>query len=101
MEVKVIDKSEVLPNIECLSVVEVKVNVCDIDASVVMYETVLGDFCVELYDVSTPETVDNFMNYVDDGDYDGSFMHRSMPGFIVQGGGFIWDDGVVDVATYF
>jgi cyclophilin family peptidyl-prolyl cis-trans isomerase len=29
------------------------------------------------------------MNYVDDGDYDGTFFHRSIPGFVVQGGGYL------------
>ena len=35
-----------------------------------------------------PETVANFINYVEDGDYASSIIHRSIPGFIVQGGGF-------------
>lgn len=35
-----------------------------------------------------PLTVQNFLNYVDDGDYVNSFIHRSIPGFVVQGGGF-------------
>ncbi|NNL56465.1 MAG: hypothetical protein HKO71_01815, partial [Pseudomonadales bacterium] len=29
-----------------------------------------------------------FLNYVNDGDYDQSFIHRSVAGFVVQGGGF-------------
>ena len=35
-----------------------------------------------------PATVGNFVNYVEDNDYANSVIHRSIPGFIVQGGGF-------------
>ena len=35
-----------------------------------------------------PLTVQNFRNYVNEGDYTNSIIHRSVPGFIVQGGGF-------------
>lgn len=35
-----------------------------------------------------PSTVQNFLNYVNDGDYINNVIHRSVPGFIVQGGGF-------------
>ena len=38
-----------------------------------------------------PETVANFVNYVEDNDYANSIIHRSVPGFIVQGGGFAVD----------
>lgn len=43
---------------------------------------------VLLYPDSTPETVANFLKYVDAGDYDSTVFHRSMAGFIIQGGGF-------------
>ena len=61
------------------------------DATVVRFETVLGDFEVNLYDNATPQTVSNFLSYVQNLNYDNSFFHRSVPGFIVQGGGFVTD----------
>lgn len=36
-----------------------------------------------------PNSVANFLNYVNDGDYIDSIIHRSVPGFVVQGGGFV------------
>lgn len=46
-------------------------------ASSVTLKTVLGEVVIELYDEETPETVANFLNYVRDGDYDSSFVHRN------------------------
>jgi cyclophilin family peptidyl-prolyl cis-trans isomerase len=45
--------------------------------------------------VGAQATVENFVNYVEDGDYDQSIIHRSVPGFIVQGGGFAVDQGQI------
>ncbi|NJR76635.1 MAG: peptidylprolyl isomerase, partial [Scytonema sp. CRU_2_7] len=42
--------------------------------------------------VGAPATVENFLSYVEDEQYDHSVIHRSIPGFIIQGGGF----GVAD-----
>ena len=47
------------------------------------YDTVY----LELFD-DTPATQANFLNYVNDGDYDGILMHRLAYGFVLQGGGF-------------
>jgi len=54
-----------------------------------------GSVYVELLDADAPNTVSNFLNYVENanGDrrYDGIFVHRSVPGFIIQGGGYAYD----------
>lgn len=57
-------------------------------ATIVQFQTVLGDFSVNLYDKGTPKTVENFLAYVRAGAYTNTFIHRSAPGFVVQGGGF-------------
>ena len=56
----------------------------------VLLETSMGDIVIELYPDVAPGHVQNFLNYVNDGDYDKSFLHRSVSGFIVQGGGFAY-----------
>lgn len=58
--------------------------------TIVRFDTSLGSFDVQLYDTDTPVTVQNFLNYVRDGDYVDSFFHRLVPGFVLQGGGFIY-----------
>jgi len=58
------------------------------NATIVEFQTVMGDFEVNLYDNATPETVANFLDYVNNGSYNGSILHRSIANFIVQGGGF-------------
>lgn len=61
------------------------------DATIVRFETSLGDFDVNLFDEYTPETVENFLAYVEDGAYSDTFVHRSKKGFVVQGGGYAYD----------
>ena len=56
-------------------------------SNIVTVETVLGTFELELLTEEAPATVENFLNYVDRGDFDGTFFHRSEPGFVLQGGG--------------
>jgi len=60
-------------------------------ATVVTFQTVMGDIEVNLYDNATPQTVANFLAYVNNGDYSASVFHRSVSNFIVQGGGFTFD----------
>lgn len=58
------------------------------EATVVEFQTVLGNFEVNLYDHATPTTVANFLDYVNNGAYTSAIVHRSVPGFVVQGGGY-------------
>ncbi|MFO1387749.1 peptidylprolyl isomerase [Cellvibrio sp.] len=60
-------------------------------ATIVQFQTVMGDFQVNLYDKNTPKTVENFLAYVKAGAYSNTVIHRAIPGFIVQGGGFKYD----------
>ncbi len=57
----------------------------------VRFETSHGDFTVELYEEDAPQTVANFLRYVDEGFFDGTIFHRIVPGFVIQGGGLTAD----------
>lgn len=58
------------------------------NATVVRFETAMGRFDVNLYDRRTPATVANFLAYVNGGAYTNVVLHRSVSGFVVQGGAF-------------
>ena len=47
-----------------------------------------GKITIELDAEKAPKTVENFLNYVKSGHYDGTIFHRVIDGFMVQGGGF-------------
>jgi len=53
----------------------------------VKLETTKGDIVIDLDRKAAPITVANFVQYVDDGFYDGTIFHRVIPGFMIQGGG--------------
>ena len=54
----------------------------------VKLQTSLGDIVLELDADKAPGSVDNFLQYVNDGFYDNTVFHRVINGFMVQGGGF-------------
>ncbi len=57
----------------------------------VCVDTTLGTFCMEMLEADAPGTVANFLNYVRDGDFDKTFIHRTEPNFVIQGGGYKLD----------
>lgn len=60
-------------------------------AQKVRLATSLGDIVVQLDKAKAPKSVDNFLQYVKAGHYDGTIFHRVMDNFMVQGGGFTPD----------
>lgn len=56
-------------------------------AQKVRLATSAGDIVLQLEREKAPKTVDNFLQYVKDGHYDGTVFHRVIAGFMVQGGG--------------
>ncbi len=47
-----------------------------------------GDIVLQLNAEKAPQTVENFVQYVKDGHFDGTVFHRVIKGFMIQGGGF-------------
>ncbi|MFT3857127.1 MAG: peptidylprolyl isomerase [Aquabacterium sp.] len=60
-------------------------------AQTVKFVTTMGDIVVQLDPVKAPKTVDNFVQYVKAGHYNGTIFHRVIDGFMVQGGGMTPD----------
>ncbi len=90
-------------------VVDLSTFFSDPDSTGVRLTTALGSMDVALFDQATPITVANFLNYVDSGRYEitdpatgepaAIFFHRSVPGFIIQSGGFLATAVPEDLAT--
>lgn len=68
-------------------------------ATIVRFETVMGNIDVNLFDKTTPETVKNFLYYLNAGAYNDGVIHRSADitennvarNFVIQGGSFIYN----------
>jgi cyclophilin family peptidyl-prolyl cis-trans isomerase len=59
---------------------------------IAIIDTSMGTIKVELYNDKVPNTCENFINYANDGYYDGLVFHRVIDNFMIQGGGF-YDNG--------
>ncbi len=53
--------------------------------------TNVGVIELELYKSKAPVTVDNFLQYVRSGHYNGTVFHRVIKGFMIQGGGYTYE----------
>ena len=71
-----------------LAVIFCAVNAGAADKTLVRLETNYGDMTLELYGTKAPNTVANFLGYVNDGFYEGLIFHRVAPGFVIQAGAY-------------
>jgi len=55
---------------------------------VIALNTTYGTILMELFEDDAPNTVQNFLNYVNDGDYKDTIFHRADTDWVIQGGGF-------------
>lgn len=60
------------------------------------FNTNMGQFCIELFETQTPITTANFLGYINSKAYTNGIFHRSIPKFIIQGGGFKIVDGTAE-----
>jgi len=63
-------------------------NMMKSQTSHVKLQTSMGNIVLELNARAAPVTVKNFLEYVEEGFYDGTIFHRVIPNFMIQGGGF-------------
>ena len=57
----------------------------------IKFETNYGSFTLELYSQKARKTVENFLQYVLDGFYNGTIFHKVIKGLMIQGGGLTAD----------
>lgn len=65
--------------------------VVEAENPMVVLDTSEGKIVLELYMEKAPETVQNFLGYIDAKFFDGTIFHRVIPNFMIQGGGFTDD----------
>lgn len=74
--------------------------VSDARGPIARFDTASGAIDVELFSEVTPLSVANFRAYVNGGRYKDTFIHRAMPGFVIQGGGYKIAPDVPHIAAF-
>jgi cyclophilin family peptidyl-prolyl cis-trans isomerase len=69
-------------------------------SDLVMVNSSLGNFYIQLFPTNAPITVVNFLSYINAGAYQNTVVHRSVPGFIIQTGGYTLDSSLSAVSTF-
>ena len=57
------------------------------EIKVITFNTTLGPIVIELFEEEAPITAKNFLDYAENGFFNGTLFHRVIPGFVIQGGG--------------
>jgi peptidyl-prolyl cis-trans isomerase B (cyclophilin B) len=57
------------------------------EIKVITFNTTLGPIVIELFEEEAPVTSKNFLDYAENGFFNGTLFHRVIPGFVIQGGG--------------
>ncbi len=68
-------------------------------ATIVEMQTSHGVIELNLFDQQAPNTVANFLSYIEDDAYNQTVIHRSVSDFVIQGGGFKFTDELVPITT--
>jgi len=76
------------PRLSAFIVLSLASTFCLAESPLVRLSTSHGDMVLELEKDKAPATVENFLQYVEDGFYNGTIFHRVIEGFMIQGGGF-------------
>ena len=61
------------------------------ETKLIKLTTTKGNIVIKLFSDKAPETVKNFLNYTENGNYNGTIFHRVIENFMVQGGGLMPD----------
>jgi peptidyl-prolyl cis-trans isomerase A (cyclophilin A) len=93
--------AKITPSARCAIFVlfSVFISTSSLAGTIVRVSTSVGDYSIELLDESAPLTVANFLGYVDRNDFNGTYLHRVVDNFVVQGGAYRFKlfEGPIDI----